>query len=204
MSVQTSYKFIPNAGAPGGIVDLTPYAIDAFANAENDGVLMLGMGVVPGSAAGTVKKPVAGSTAAQFLGVSVNGRSHEYDDNGVVYVRNKATIGVMRYGRVYVRVKSGVSVSDGDPLLLIKSGEDAGLFTKTAADNTLAVAGKFIGPVSNGVAPAHLYDAPASAVTDNDTVYTLPKAAADTLGGVKVGTGLAIDADGVLSVSGNG
>jgi hypothetical protein len=31
--------------------------------------------------------------------------------------------------------------------------------------------------------------------------YTLPTASASTLGGVKVGTGLAIDANGVLSVS---
>lgn len=32
--------------------------------------------------------------------------------------------------------------------------------------------------------------------------YTLPTASADTLGGVKVGSGLAIDSDGVLSASG--
>ena len=35
---------------------------------------------------------------------------------------------------------------------------------------------------------------------DADTKYTLPKAAADTLGGIKVGTGLNIASDGTLSV----
>lgn len=35
----------------------------------------------------------------------------------------------------------------------------------------------------------------------NDAIYTLPVATADILGGVKVGTGLAIDANGVLSLN---
>ena len=35
---------------------------------------------------------------------------------------------------------------------------------------------------------------------DADTEYTLPKAAADTLGGIKVGSGLSIASDGTLSV----
>ena len=34
--------------------------------------------------------------------------------------------------------------------------------------------------------------------------YTLPKASADTLGGIKVGSGLSIDSSGVLSASGGG
>ncbi len=200
MSVQTTYSFSTPVGIPGGIVDLAPYAIDAFANQENDAVLKPGMGVVAGSAAGTCKKPVAGSAAGNFLGVVVNGRTTEMGLDGNAYIRNKATVGVMRYGRIYVRVKSGVTVADGDPLLIFKSGDNCGEFTKTAADNTLALAGKFIGPVNNGVAPVHLYDAPASAVAE----YTLPTAAANTLGGVKVGSGLAISDAGVLSVSGNG
>lgn len=204
MSVQTSYNYTPAAGSPGGIVDLTAHAIDAFANQENSGVLKLGMGVVAGSAANTCKKPVAGSTAANFLGITVNGRTNEYDMDGRVYVRNKATVGVMRYGRIYALVKAGVTVAAGDPLLLIKSGDDAGLFTKTPADNTLAIPGKFLGPAdSNGCAPVHLFDAPMSSVVDNDTVYSLPTASADTLGGVKVGSGLTIT-EGVLSVSGGG
>ena len=204
MSVQTAYNFNPVAGSPGGIYDLTKYAIDAFANQENSGVLKLGMGVVVGSTPNSCKKPVAASTAANFLGVTVNGRTNEHDLEGNVYVRNKASVGVMRYGRIYVLVKSGVTVAAGDPLLLIKSGDDAGLFTKTPADNTLAIPGKFLGPVgSNGCAPVHLFDAPMSSVVDNDTVYSLPTASADTLGGVKVGSGLTIT-EGVLSVSGGG
>lgn len=35
---------------------------------------------------------------------------------------------------------------------------------------------------------------------DADTKYTLPKASADTLGGVKIGSGLSIASDGTLSV----
>ena len=38
-------------------------------------------------------------------------------------------------------------------------------------------------------------------IVDNDTIYTLPTATADTLGGVKVGANLSIDGDGVLSAT---
>lgn len=201
--VQNNYGFFPAAGIPGGLVDLTNYAIDAFANEENNGVLDLGIGVVGGTAANQIKKPTNASTSAQFLGVTVNGRTNEFDTYGEVSIRKGATVGVLRYGRVYVQVKTGVSPAVGDALYLVKTGTDAGKFTNASGADAVPVAGKFIGTKgTNGVAAVHLYDAPASAVLDSDTVYTLPTAGANTLGGVKVGTGLTIADDGTLSVTG--
>lgn len=40
--------------------------------------------------------------------------------------------------------------------------------------------------------------------TLNATTYTLPKASASSLGGIKIGTGLSIDSDGVVSATGTG
>ena len=160
MSVQTNYNYTPNAGAPGGIVDLAPYAIDAFANTEETGVLKLGMGVVAGEGANGLALPNGDSAGADFLGITVNGRTNEIGLDGETYIRKKATVGVMRYGRIYARVKSNITVAAGEAVYLIKSGDDAGLFTNVSTDN-VAVKAKFLGPVgANGVAPVHLFDTP--------------------------------------------
>ncbi|MGN9096384.1 hypothetical protein [Flintibacter porci] len=42
MSAQTRYGYATPIGAPGGIVDLAPYAIDTFLNDEENGVLKFG------------------------------------------------------------------------------------------------------------------------------------------------------------------
>jgi len=49
MSAQTRYGYSSPIGAAGGIVDLAPYAIDAFLNEEDTGKMQFGMGVVTGS-----------------------------------------------------------------------------------------------------------------------------------------------------------
>lgn len=200
MSAQTSYKFSSPIGSAGGIVDLAPYAIDTFLNSENTGVLTFGVGVVKGTTPGTnVALPGATNVAADFEGIVVNGRTTEYDVEGNLSIRKGASVGVMRYGRIYAKVKAGVTVAVNDPVYLIISGTYKGQFTNVPTDN-VAVAGVFRSAAdSNGIAQVELFNAPAPAA-GND--YTLPNASATTLGGVKVGTGLAIDANGVLSVSG--
>ena len=197
MSAQTTYSFKTAAGAAGGIVDLAPNKIDTFANKEATGTMKFGFGVVRDSG-NVCKLPVAGTTADKFLGIVVNNRSTEFDMEGNIYIRNKAALGVMRYGSIYARVAHGLTIAAGDKLYLIKSGDDAGKFTNVSGASAIAVNGVFDGPAdANDIAAVTLLNAPA---IDNDTVYTLPAATASALGGVKVGTGLDVAEDGTISV----
>lgn len=152
MSAQTRYGYSSPIGAAGGIVDLAPYAIDAFLNEEDTGKMQFGMGVVTGSKKGIgVKLPVKASTAANFEGVTTNRRTTEYDVEGDLKLRKSAAIGVMRYGRIYVRVAANVKPGYGDSLYLIAEGDNAGCFTNAAATEgaaaTIAVKGRFLGGV---------------------------------------------------------
>lgn len=195
MSAQTTYGFSPAAGVAGGIVDLAPVAIDSFNNEENAGVLKFGMGVVSGTNTNGIKKPTSSSTSAAFIGITVNGRTNQYGTDGVLSIPNKATLGVMRYGRIYALVKSGVTVGKGDSLFLVISGDNAGKFTNVAGADAVAVNGRFdTAKDSAGIAQVTLFNAPAT--------ITMPVASATAIGGVKVGTGLTIAADGTISVAG--
>lgn len=167
MSAQTRYGYATPIGAPGGIVDLAPYAIDTFLNDEENGVLKFGMGVVQGSKPGVnIALPAAGATADKFEGIATNNRTTEYDMDGRVFVRKGVGVGVMRYGRIYVRVKEGDAPEYGDALLLIVNGDDAGCFTSTEdSGNTIAVNGRFLGGVDNGVAPVELMREPVTGGT---------------------------------------
>ena len=159
MSAQNSYRFLANKGVAGGIVDLAPYAIDTFQNAEETGVMKFGFGVVKGESAGIeVKKPVNASKEADFEGFTVNNRTTEYDLEGALHIRKDSAIGVMRYGRIYARVASDTHPAYGDPLYLVKDGDDAGCVTKTSG-TTIALNGRFLGPDENGVAPVEIFNA---------------------------------------------
>lgn len=163
---QSTYNFFPAKGSAGGIVDLAPYAIDSRCNEENDGVLKFGIGVVEGTAAGNgVKLPATGATADTFEGIVVNNRVTEFAVGGAMVIKKGATVGVMRYGRVYARVKSGVTVAYGDKVHLIISGTNAGLFTNTAdtsTSTTIEITARFLGAVDarTGVAEIELFNAP--------------------------------------------
>ena len=194
MSAQTSYGFKTTAGAAGGIVDLAPYEINTFLNEENTGVMKFGFGVVRGTNANGCKLPTSASTADKFLGIATNNRSTEFDMEGTIHVLNKAAVGVMRYGRVYARVAASLTIAAGDKVYLIVSGEDAGKFTNVAA-NGIEIGGVFNGPAdAHAIAPVTLFNAPAP------SDVTIPAATATKLGGVKVGTGLDVSADGTISV----
>ena len=160
MSAQTRYRFSTPVGMAGGISDLAPYAIDSFMNEEATGTMLFGLGVVSGTKAGTqIKKPVAASTAANFEGITSNNLTTEYDLEGGIHIRNKAAIGVMKYGRIYARVADGVTPAYGDALYLIKSGDEAGYFTNSSS-GTIAVKGRFMGPkdATNGIAEVELFN----------------------------------------------
>ena len=160
MSVQTTYNFSTTIGEAGGIIDLAPYVIDSFTN-ENESGMAFGIGVITGEKPGkTVKVPDSGAVAGKFEGVVTNRRTTEYDLDGKVVIKKNATVGVMRYGRIYVRVADSVTPAYGDAVYMLKSGVQAGYFTNEASEN-VAVKGRFLGPVdaTNHIAAVELFNA---------------------------------------------
>lgn len=157
MSAQTRYGFSTPIGAAGGIVDLAPYAIDTFLNKEANGVMKFGVGVVQGDKPGiNIALPTNATTVAVFEGITTNNRTTEYDVDGNLAIRKGASVGVMRYGRIYGRVAAGIEPEYGDSVYLITSGDEAGCFINRAAvtsgENadsftTIAIKGRFLGGV---------------------------------------------------------
>lgn len=133
MSAQNRYSFSSPIGAAGGLVDLTPHAIDTFINEEENGSMKFGIGVVRGTKPGsTIVLPEASSTADLFEGITTNNRTTEYDLEGKLNIRKGVAVGVMRYGKIYARVAADVEPQYGDTAYLIVSGEEAGFFTNVA------------------------------------------------------------------------
>ena len=160
MSAQTAYRFSTPIGVAGGLVDIAPKAIDTLVNEENTGVMLFGIGVVQGTTKGrTVKKPTNAATAATFEGITVNGLTTEYTMEGKISIRKGVGIGIMRYGRIYGRVATGATPAYGDPIYMVKTGDEAGYFTN-ASEGALAVKGRFLGSVdsSNQIAPIELFN----------------------------------------------
>lgn len=148
MSAQNRYGYKTPIGAAGGIVDIAPYAIDTFLNAEDTGKMKFGLGVVQGDNPGkNIAIPAVGATAAKFDGITVNNRTTEYDVEGNLTLRKGASVGVMRHGRVYARVATGVEPAYGEAAYLVISGKDAGCFTNVSGDNAIAVKARFLGGV---------------------------------------------------------
>lgn len=164
MSAQTKYGFSTPIGSAGGIVDLAPYAIDSFLNDEENGNLKFGIGVVRGAKPGIgIKLPTTDSTAAEFEGITTNNRTTEYNMDGDLSIRKGASVGIMRYGRIYARVIDSVTVKYGDALYLLTDGPNAGMFTNAASASTpkaVAVKGRFLGAadLSTKVAAVELFD----------------------------------------------
>lgn len=160
MAVQTAYNWTTGKGIAGGLVDLTPHAIDSFINEEDTGVLKPGLAAMAGTNAGKQIKKFTGS--GTFEGVVNNNRTTEYDLDGALRMHKGAGVGVVRWGRVYVRVASEVTVAYNDPLYVVKSGDETGFFTNTAGESgsetATAVKGRFLGPVENGIAPVELFN----------------------------------------------
>ena len=197
MSVQTTYGYANGKGIAGGIYDMYHYPVETRFNEEENGVLRFGVGVVRGSIAGSnVVLPSEDSEAADFEGVVVNGFSNQQDLEGKVFIMNNQNIGVMRKGKIWVRVAEDAAPAYGAPAFMVAEGDEAGFFTEDE-EGGIAINARFIGAANNGLAPIELFDGVAGGGAEP---YTLPTASADTLGGVKVGTGLNISADGKLNV----
>jgi hypothetical protein len=163
MSVQTAYKYTTEKGVAGSLYDQSPYAIDSLLNGEtDDGKLLFGMGVVQGPNPGRdVAIPESAATLEEFEGVVMTGFTAEHDMKGEIGILARQTVGVLRYGRPWVRIVDGVTPAYGDQLYLIKKTSGFGLFTNAAGSSgdTLAVKGRFIGGKGTGnVAPVEIYN----------------------------------------------
>ena len=79
--------------------------------------------------------------------------------DGELLIQPKSTVGVLKYGRIWVRLAEGVTPKYGDPVYLVINGAGLGCF-KTAADeaNTLELNARFIGAKdTSNIAPIELY-----------------------------------------------
>jgi len=159
MAGQLSYAYETPKGVPGGLVDISTKVCNSRKIENATGVAKAGMGVVTGTAAGSqVKLPTSASD--KFEGVIVE-KAHEQDANGNVVIAQGEAFSILRYGRVWVRLVPEVTVAVNDPVYLIASGDNAGLFTKTAptgdgAAAYLTISAKFIGAADNGIAPIEI------------------------------------------------
>lgn len=164
MSVQTSYGNQTPKGVAGGIYDMFHYPVDSRFNEETDGVLRFGVGVVPGTLPGSsVKLPAADSTAAQFEGVVLNGYDRQQDLSGKLFILNNQNVGVMRRGRVWVRLAADAAPKYGDEVHLLTSGDDVGCFSTTGG---LTVPGRFMALPVTGWPPLSC-TAPAALLLNN-------------------------------------
>jgi hypothetical protein len=126
--------------------DIAPYAVVSRINGEaSSEALKFGMGAKVGSKPGVnVLAPATGRTAAQFEGVVLNGFTQQMNSAGDVKVESGQTVGILRYGNVWVRVPDGVTPNYGDALYLIPAGANAGLFTNASASPNIPIAGRFV------------------------------------------------------------
>lgn len=155
MGAQTKYGYATGRGIAGGIYDMYHYPVDSRFNEEENGVMHFGVGVVRGSIPGSnIVLPKEASTAADFEGVIVNGFDRQQDLEGKLYILKNQNVGVMRRGKIWAQVKDGDEPVYGAELHLIVEGEEAGKFSTNTG---VKIAGRFIGDVSDGIAPIELY-----------------------------------------------
>ena len=160
MAAQLTYGFQIPVGVPGGLYDISPYRIDSRLNAEEeDGRMMFGMGAVRGpEPEHNVLIPNAASTPALFEGVIMNGFTTEMNMGGEVVVKHLDTVGILAWGKAWVRVAEDVEPAYKDPLYLIINGDETGKFTNVATD-AIRVRGRFVGGLGTGaVAPVEIYN----------------------------------------------
>lgn len=154
MAAQLTYGYSTAKAVPGGKVDLADDVVAARRNEENDGVIKYGTAVACGSSVGhSVKKVVAGTTAAQIDGVVLCHPNTEQDMEGNVVVKKHATLGIMKKGHIWGRLATNVTPVYGTTAYVVVDGDDAGCFTATAdGANTVDIGATFGNEKDDGIA----------------------------------------------------
>ena len=161
MSAQQTYGYQTPKGIAGGLFDISPYRIDSRSNGEETpGALLYGMGVVQGESPGkNILKPTATDEPDVFEGVAMTGFTTQMDMLGKVTVMPRQTIGILRWGKAWVRVADGVVPEYGEPLHLIVDGAEAGFFTNDDTGDVIAIKGRFVGGLGTGnIAPVEIFN----------------------------------------------
>ncbi len=156
---QLSYDFNTQPGLPGGLYDLSTHTIDSRIFEAMEGLkLRFGMGVFLGTIAGSnVNLPDEDSELSEFEGIVVSGHTQQQDLEGKTFIADGTTVGVLRAGRIWARLVDETEVSYGDPVYLVISGDDAGLFTNAEGENNLEIPARFISSSYQGaIAPVEL------------------------------------------------
>ena len=160
MNMRLDYSYQTRLGIPGTLFDISPHAIDSRQNSETVlGAMTFGIGVMQGDSPGVnVRKPTTGDTLLVFEGLAMGSQTFDMNMQGELKVRPHQTVGVMRWGRAWARVASGLTIRYGDPVFLIIEGADAGKFTNIEGTN-LAINAMFIGGLgTSDVAPIEIYN----------------------------------------------
>lgn len=140
MAVQTDYNFGFEKGVPGGLFDLSAHDITTRQTVDDS--IKFGMGVVVGTNKGVdVSLPESAATADDFEGVVVHNSvmAERTMDNKVV-LDDGRIVGCLIYGRVWVQVEDGIEPAYKDQVYLITDGDNAGVFTTSATEETTTVA----------------------------------------------------------------
>lgn len=158
MATQLDYGYSMSKGVPGGKYDLSLDEVITRTNEEEDGVLKFGMVVMVGTTPGTtVKVPVDGVTLGKIEGIVLHAENTEQDRKGHVVVANNASVGIMRYGKIWARVAENVTPVYGDSLYVVVSGDDAGVLSNEEGIGNVKLGGYFIGEAEKeGIAPVLL------------------------------------------------
>lgn len=155
MAVQTDYGFSSAKGVPGGLYDLSAHEVSTR---QAEGInLSFGLGVVVGTNKGIdVKIPASDTMGSSFEGVVVhNSVMAEMDMSGKVVIPDKATVGCLHHGKVWVVTGSKATPAYKERVYLITDGVEAGRFTTSGDTATkVEVNGFFLGKTDDGIANA--------------------------------------------------
>lgn len=149
MPVQTTYGLYPDQALPGMKADMQDYNTVSKLN-KGTAVIPFGRAVFTDGDDG-MKLPVAGSTAAQFIGITMRELTRAYTD---VQIAGAGGIGavpkydnsVMTEGVIWVA--PAVAVAKDDPVYVLKA--DGRLTNVVGTDNLLIPNAKFVSTAAAG------------------------------------------------------
>lgn len=151
---QLEYGYSIPKGVAGGKVDLACDEVVTRLNEAEDGKMKYGMGAVVGTSAGSsVKVPAAASDV--FEGVVLYLPNTEQDMNGKVVVKKDASLGIVKHGKVWVRLATDVTPTYGADVYVVATGTEAGYFT-TASEGNIKTGAKFGNLVDGSIAVIEL------------------------------------------------
>lgn len=158
---QIRYGYTTPAGVPGGLKDLSRYDIVTRLNSEDDGNLRFGLGVVQGESKGNeIQLPDSMSKVEEFEGITMTGFTTEQDMYGNVRIAKDAAVGILNYGKAWVRVADDADCVYGGSVYMVTDGDSKGYLT-TEDDDTVTkikINARWIGSKMGKIAPIELFN----------------------------------------------